>query len=106
MSNVKNDPKYKNGLLQAIRAQLEHRAFWLYLLCDEAKKKGLAGMECYYSTYDEATTALALHTVAELGLKPSGGSDFHGALKPDIRLGVGHGNLKIPYAWACALCDK
>ena len=41
MSNVKNDPKYKNGLLQAIRAQLEHRAFWLYLLCDEAKKRGL-----------------------------------------------------------------
>ena len=40
MSNVKNDPKYKNGLLQAIRAQLEHRAFWLYLLCDEAKKRG------------------------------------------------------------------
>ena len=41
MSNVKNDPKYKNVLLQAIRAQLEHRAFWLYLLCDEAKKRGL-----------------------------------------------------------------
>lgn len=41
MSIVKNDPKYKNKLLQAIRAQLEHRAFWLYLLCDEAKKKGL-----------------------------------------------------------------
>ena len=41
MSKVKNDPKYKNALLQAIRAQLEHRAFWLYLLCDEAKKRGL-----------------------------------------------------------------
>ena len=41
MSNVKNEPKYKNGILQAIRAQLEHRAFWLYLLCDEAKKRGL-----------------------------------------------------------------
>ena len=41
MSIVKNDPKYKNGLLQAVRAQLEHRAFWLYLLCDEAKKRGL-----------------------------------------------------------------
>ena len=25
MSKVKNNPKYKNGLLQAIRAQLEHR---------------------------------------------------------------------------------
>ena len=41
MSNVKNEPKYKNGLLQAIRAQLEHRAYWLYLLCDEAQKRGL-----------------------------------------------------------------
>ena len=41
MSNVKNDPKYKNPLLQAVRAQLEHRAFWLYLLCDEAQKRGL-----------------------------------------------------------------
>ena len=41
MSKAKNEPKYKNGLLQAIRAQLEHRAFWLYLLCDEAKKRGL-----------------------------------------------------------------
>ncbi len=42
MSIVKNEPKLKNGLLQAIRAQLEHRAFWLYLLCDEAGKRGLA----------------------------------------------------------------
>ena len=41
MSIVKNEAKYKNGLLKAIREQLEHRAFWLYLLCDEAKKKGL-----------------------------------------------------------------
>ena len=41
MSNVKNEPKRKGKLLQAVRAQLEHRAFWLYLLCDEAKKRGL-----------------------------------------------------------------
>jgi len=41
MSIVKNEPKHKNGLLQAIRGLLEHRAFWLYLLCDEASKRGL-----------------------------------------------------------------
>lgn len=41
MSIVKNEPKSKNGILQAIRAQLEHRAHWLYLLCDEAAKRGL-----------------------------------------------------------------
>ncbi len=41
MSKVKNEPKYKSAALQAIRAQLEHRAFWLYFLCDEAGKRGL-----------------------------------------------------------------
>jgi hypothetical protein len=41
MSKIINEPKYKNPLLQAIREQLEHRAFWLYLLCDEAQKRGL-----------------------------------------------------------------
>ena len=39
--SIQNEPKYKNGLLKAIREQLEHRALWMYLLCDEAKKKGL-----------------------------------------------------------------
>ena len=33
------------------------------------------------------------------GLKKSGGSDFHGVNKPDIRLGEGRGNLKIPSVW-------
>ena len=41
MSKVVNEPKHKNALLQAVRAQLEHRAHWLYLLCDEAGKRGL-----------------------------------------------------------------
>jgi len=46
MSKVKNEPKIKNGLIKAIREQLEHRALWMYLLCDEADKKGLK-MEDY-----------------------------------------------------------
>ena len=29
-------------------------------------------------------------------LLPSGGSDFHGANKPDIQMGTGRGNLHIP----------
>ncbi len=41
MSKVKNEPKIKVKLLQKIREQLEHRALWLYLLVDEAKKRGL-----------------------------------------------------------------
>lgn len=41
MSIVKNEPKIKTPIISAVREQLEHRAFWLYLLCDEADKKGL-----------------------------------------------------------------
>ena len=41
MSAIKNEAKIKNPLIVAIREQLEHRALWMYLLCDEARKKGL-----------------------------------------------------------------
>lgn len=64
-----------------------------------AKAQGLKGMECYYSLYDERTTALSLELSERFGLARSGGSDFHGAHKPDISLGVGKGNLQIPYEW-------
>ena len=39
--SIKNEPGIKNPIVVAIREQLEHRALWMYLLCDEAKKKGL-----------------------------------------------------------------
>ncbi len=41
MSKVKNEAKIKNPIITAVREQLEHRALWLYLLCDEAGKRGL-----------------------------------------------------------------
>jgi hypothetical protein len=53
-------------------------------------------MEVYYSTYDDATTALAMDTAAAFHLLPSGGSDFHGENKPDIHLGEGSGGLAVP----------
>ena len=37
------------------------------------------------------------------GLLPSGGSDFHGENKPDIRLGTGRGALDVPDEWYEAL---
>jgi len=41
MSIIKNEAKIKNALIRAVREQLEHRALWMYLICDEARKKGL-----------------------------------------------------------------
>jgi hypothetical protein len=56
----------------------------------------LDGMEVYYSKLTEEETELAGKIAAEFGLVKSGGSDFHGANKPDIQIGVGKGNLRMP----------
>ena len=65
----------------------------------KAKTRGLLGMEVFYATYDRRTTQAAQTMAEQYALFPSGGSDFHGAIKPDIRLGVGRGNLQIPMQW-------
>lgn len=41
MSNIQNEAKITFPLVTAVRGQLEQRAAWLYLLCDEARKRGL-----------------------------------------------------------------
>ena len=41
MSRIVNEARVKNPLIVGIREQLEHRALWMYLLCDEAEKHGL-----------------------------------------------------------------
>lgn len=65
-------------------------------LLEKAASCGLDGMEVYYVTYDEETTRLACAIADEFGLKYSGGSDFHGDAKPDIRIGTGRGELRVP----------
>lgn len=62
-----------------------------------AKAHGLAGMETRYSLYDEETQKVAEMLAEKHGIKQSGGSDFHGSNKPDISLGTGKGNLKVPF---------
>lgn len=57
---------------------------------------GLDGIECYYSTYDDGQTSELRSIALKKNLLVSGGSDFHGAIKPDIAIGIGHGNLRIP----------
>ncbi len=69
----------------------------------EAAQCGLDAMEVYYAKYDASTTALAARIAEEFGIKPSGGSDFHGKNKPDIALGRGRGALQVPAAWCDAL---
>lgn len=41
MTEIINEPKIQNPLIVKFRELLNHRAFWLYLLTDEAEKRGL-----------------------------------------------------------------
>lgn len=69
----------------------------LGVLADQLKENGLIGIEAIYSTHvgyqEDEMRRFARHH----GLCISGGSDFHGSIKPSIDLGCGRGNLKIPY---------
>ena len=57
---------------------------------------GLMGMETMHSSYSPDTIRLAEAIAKEYSLLPSGGSDFHGSVKPDIALGTAKGQLSIP----------
>lgn len=63
---------------------------------------GLDAMEVFYPKFSEEQTLLAGRMAEEFGLLPSGGSDFHGANKPDIQLGTGRGNLRV----SCRVLDN
>lgn len=67
----------------------------------ELRDVGVAGMECFYSTYDTETTVALLRMAKRLGLVPSVGSDFHGTPKPTISLG----NLPVSAEVKAMLCD-
>lgn len=57
----------------------------------------LDGVEGYYTEYTPEMQQKYQALACELGLKISGGTDFHGAMKPHISIGRGLGNMEIPY---------
>lgn len=71
----------------------------LEVFLQTAVPAGLDGMEVYYSLFSPEETEKACRIADSFGLLYSGGSDFHGKNKPDIAMGTGKGNLKIPLSW-------
>jgi len=62
-------------------------------LCDA----GMNAIEAYHSDHARQDTELYLELARRHGLLVTGGSDFHGAVKPGVLLGTGYdGNLRIP----------
>ncbi len=60
------------------------------------KAEGLGGIEVHYSTHTKRQTTEYLDLAKRLNLLVTGGSDFHGITKPDIEVGTGRGDLKVP----------
>ncbi len=75
----------------------------LKVFLEQAKECGLVGIETLYSEYSEEEIALSQSIAKDFSLLQSGGSDFHGENKPHIQMGVGMGNLQIPYNIALKL---
>lgn len=65
---------------------------------DELYSYGLDGLEGYYTDYDGEMQAKFQAMAKRHGLKISGGTDFHAAMKPHIAIGRGLGNMAIPYS--------
>ena len=59
---------------------------------------GLGGIEVDHPSHHAEDRLLYARIAESLGLVRSGGSDFHGDAKPDIRIGVGNGSIEVLYA--------
>ncbi len=63
------------------------------------KDAGLMGLEVMHSTNVNNDESYLRGLAGKYGLLPTGGSDFHGNVKPDIQMGCGRGNLSVPYSY-------
>jgi len=68
-----------------LRARVRQLAEW-----------GLGGIEAYYSEHSADRAGQYVELARAFGLALTGGSDFHGDLNPDIRMGRGFGGLRVP----------
>ncbi len=62
----------------------------------DLQREGIEGLEGYYGEYRAAEQRYFVGLAKRLGLVVTGGSDYHGANKPGLRLGAGRGGLKVP----------
>lgn len=68
----------------------------LHNLLTELKGYGLRGIEAMYSRNRGNDEAFVRKLASEYDLFITGGTDFHGTNKPDLEIGRGEGNLRVP----------
>ena len=71
-----------------------------FQLLEDLIPLGLKGIEVYHPVHSFENERYYLGVADKYKLCISGGSDFHGKSKPDIKIGTGRGSLRVP---ACIL---
>lgn len=66
-------------------------------------KEGLEGIEAYYPEHSSSEIAYYRTLAEKYGLIVTGGTDYHGIEKESLDIGVGRGEMKIPYSIVEAL---
>ena len=64
-------------------------------LDDITDRYPLDGLECFYPAFTPEQTEAITALCKKKHLLMSGGSDFHGAIRPTIALGIGKGDLNV-----------
>jgi predicted metal-dependent phosphoesterase TrpH len=67
---------------------------------------GLQGIEVIYPEHTREMEKRYYEVAERHGLVVTGGTDFHGEVKPDIKLGTGFGPTRVPYEVLVKLKDR
>ena len=102
----KNEPLYKevisfindNGAVAFLAHPIHTKKSGnnLFELIKELKFYGLKGIEVFHSDHNKDLKDDYLKMIKELNMISAGGSDYHGGAHPDVDIGCGKGDLKIP----------
>jgi len=66
-------------------------------LLQNLMKIGLAGIEVYYPGHSPRQIRQYAELARKYSLLMTGGTDFHGSITPEIKMGSGEGDLFVPY---------
>jgi hypothetical protein len=72
-------------------------------LLSQLVKEGLKGIEVYYPEHSPADVATYKFLAEKYGLVMTGGTDYHGIERNGLEIGVGRGDMKLPYSMVEAL---
>ncbi len=72
----------------------------------ELAEAGFTGIEAHYGRYTPDRRRALARMATRNGLVATGGSDYHGAFKPDLSVGTAQGDLCVPEAVLEALAAR